>query len=91
MTTQPEESTSTSVDKYLAKVEEMSQQQHEKVAQLISGTQQKLDAFQPIEPTGEGPLDEQMGNLYQSVNEQLEKAMNAINEQIEAISKQTSP
>lgn len=78
-------SDASSVDRYLERIEQMTQQQHSKVAQLIADTQQRLDDFKPVSMDGQVDTEKQMTTLYDTVNQQLEQAMQALQQQVEDI------
>lgn len=80
-----EKDTAAGIDQYLARVQKMSDEQQEKVIELINKTQQDLNAWNPQSISPAHALDEQMETLYQNVNNELEKAMDQLSQQIKEI------
>lgn len=84
-------SDASSVNRYLERVEQMTQEQHSKVAQLITDTQQRLDDFKPMSMNGQVDTEKQITTLYDTVNQQLEQAMQALQQQVEDICASAEP
>lgn len=77
---------SSTVEEYLARVDQINQQQQARVAELIASTQQNIDNLGPVNIPESPAQDQQMEQLYSAVNNELQKAMESLNQQIEAIS-----
>ena len=78
-------SDTSSVDQYLERVEQMTQQQHTKVAQLITDTQQSMNDFKPLSVDLHADTEMKITHLYDMVNQQLEAAMQSLQQQVESI------
>lgn len=73
------------LDAYLAKMEAFANEQMQKTEALIQSTQEKMQKFQPFSDTLVVQVDEQMTALMESVNSELEKAMQKVDQQMETL------
>lgn len=87
MTNQANESNESN-ETQLSQILAFTEKQQEKTLQLISDTQKTMDEFKPFEQASE--VNTQVETLMKSVNDELEKSMEAVNQQMTAINQSAS-